>query len=87
VELVAYWHARGVDPTPDLVTTSASGYDPDLTPADADAEIPMVAAATGIAPARLRALVASQTHRAQFGFLGSATVNVLELNEALARLR
>src|ERR1700685_4050176 len=46
--LVAYWHARGVDPTPDLVTTSGSGYDPDITPADATAEIPMVSAATGI---------------------------------------
>ena len=33
--LVAYWHARGVNPTPDLVTTSGSGYDPDITAADA----------------------------------------------------
>ena len=33
--LVAYWHSRGVNPTPDLVTTSGSGYDPDITAADA----------------------------------------------------
>ncbi len=84
--LVAYWRARGVEPTPDLVTTSASGLDPDISPADAVAEIPMVSAATGIAPARLRALVAAQTHGMQLGFLGSPYVNVLELNEALAKL-
>lgn len=52
-ELVAYWHARGVSPTPDLVTTSGSGYDPDITVADAMAQIPMVSAATGITPTRL----------------------------------
>src|SRR3984885_7545738 len=41
-ELAAYWHKRGVNPTPDLVTTSGSGYDPDITVADAEAQIPMV---------------------------------------------
>jgi len=85
--LVAYWKARGVDPTPDLVTTSGSGYDPDITPADAIAEIPMVSAATGISPARLRTLISSQTHGAQLGFLGSSYIVVLQLNEALAGLR
>jgi len=85
--LVAYWHARGVDPTPDLVTTSGSGYDPDITPADAIAEIPMVARATGIAPARLRALIGSVTQSEQLGFLGSSVVDVLQLNEALAKLK
>ena len=85
--LVAYWKARGVDPTPDLVTTSGSGYDPDITAADAIAQIPMVSAATGISPARLRALIASQTHGAELGFLGSSYIVVLQLNEALAALR
>jgi K+-transporting ATPase ATPase C chain len=86
-ELVAYWHARGVDPTPDLVTTSGSGLDPDIAPQDAYVQIPMVAAATGIPAARLRQLVASQVHPAQLGFLGSDSIVVLELNEALAKLR
>jgi K+-transporting ATPase ATPase C chain len=86
-ELVAYWHARGVDPTPDLVTTSGSGYDPDITPADARAEVPMVSRATGIAPATLRALITRQTQGSQLGFLGSSTLDVLQLNQALARLR
>ena len=85
--LVAYWNKLGVDPTPDLVTTSGSGYDPDITPQDALVQIPMVSRATGLPPARLRSLIASQTHGAQFGFLGSSYVVVLELNEALAALR
>ncbi len=85
--LVAYWHSRGVNPTPDLVTTSGSGYDPDISAADAIAEIPMVSRATGLAPATLRALVASQNNSAQLGFLGSSYVNVLQLNEALIKLR
>jgi K+-transporting ATPase ATPase C chain len=86
-ELVAYWHARGVNPTPDLVTTSGSGYDPDISQADALAQIPMVSAATGIAPATLRSLIASQTRGAQLGFLGTSYINVLQLNEALQKLR
>ncbi len=85
-ELVTYWHTLGVNPTPDLVTTSASGYDPDISPQDAIVQIPMVAKATGIAPARLRTLIAKESHGAQFGFLGSAYINVLQLNEALANL-
>jgi K+-transporting ATPase ATPase C chain len=85
--LVAYWKARGVNPTPDLVTTSGSGIDPDITAADALAEIPMVAKATGLSPATLRALVNRENNGAQLGFLGSSYINVLQLNEALARLR
>lgn len=84
--LVAYWHNLGVNPTPDLVTTSGSGYDPDITPADARVQIPMVAKATGIAPSRLRALIAQETNRPQLGFLGSSFIDVLQLNEALANL-
>jgi K+-transporting ATPase ATPase C chain len=85
--LVKYWHARGVDPTPDLVTTSASGYDPDISEADALAQIPMVAKATGLSPEKLRALIALQTHGAQWGFLGAQYIDVLELNEGLAKLK
>ncbi len=85
--LVAYWRARGVDPTPDLVTTSASGIDPDITPQDALVQIPMVSKATGISPAKLKALVKSYTQSAQLGFLGSSYIDVLQLNEGLAKLK
>ncbi len=85
--LAAYWHARGVNPTPDLVTTSGSGYDPDISAADARAEIPMVSRATGLAPATLRTLIARQTSGAELGFLGTSYINVLQLNEALVKLR
>ena len=85
--LVAYWHKLGVDPTPDLVTTSGSGYDPDITPADATAEIPMVSRATGLSPATLKALIRQQTHGEELGFLGSQYIIVLQLNEALSRLQ
>ena len=85
--LVAYWHRRGVNPTPDLVTTSGSGLDPDIAPQDAIVQIPMVSKASGIAPSALRALIARETNGAQLGFLGSSYINVLQLNEALAHLR
>jgi potassium-transporting ATPase KdpC subunit len=86
-ELVAYWHALGVDPTVDLVTTSGSGYDPDIAPEDAIVQIPMVSKATGISPAALRALISKQTHSAEWGFLGSKYIVVLQLNEALAKMQ
>ena len=85
--LLVYWHKLGVNPTPDLVTTSGSGYDPDITPLDATVQIPMVARATGVSPSTLQGLIARQTHGRQLGFLGSPYVDVLQLNEALAQLR
>jgi K+-transporting ATPase ATPase C chain len=85
-ELIAYWHARGVQPTSDLVTTSGSGIDPDITPTDAVAEIPMVAAATGLSDSVLTHLIKQQTQGAELGFLGSPYVDVLQLNEALVKL-
>ena len=84
--LVAYWKARGVNPTPDLVTTSGSGYDPDISQQDALVQIPMVSRATGLSPSVLRGLVVSQTQVAELGFLGTSYVNVLQLNEALHNL-
>jgi K+-transporting ATPase ATPase C chain len=90
-ELIAYWHKLGVNPTPDLVTTSGSGYDPDITPQDALVQIPMVCKAvckaTGISPSVLRTLIARETQGEELGFLGSSYIDVLQLNEALARLR
>jgi K+-transporting ATPase ATPase C chain len=84
--LIAYWHKMGVNPTPDLVTTSGSGLDPDITPADAYAEVPMVSKATGLSPKVLDKLIARETQSAQFGFLGSDYIVVLQLNEALAKM-
>ena len=84
--LVAYWHRMGVNPTPDLVTTSGSGLDPNITPQDALVQIPMVSKARGVSRTALRQLISSQTHPAELGF-GSSYIVVLQLNEALARLR
>jgi potassium-transporting ATPase KdpC subunit len=85
--LIDYWHRRGVSPTSDLVTTSGSGLDPDITPDDAKAEIPMVSRATGLSSSVLTHLIDQQTEGAQLGFLGSPYVVVLQLNEALAQLK
>ncbi len=87
-KLVAYWKSLGIDnPTPDLVTTSGSGLDPDITPQDAAVQISMVSAATGIRSSQLQTLIHQETHQAQWGFLGSDYINVLQLNEALAKLK
>jgi K+-transporting ATPase ATPase C chain len=64
----------------DLVTTSASGLDPDITPADADFQLPRVAKERGSTVEQLRSLVARHTDGRQFGILGEPRVNVLELN-------
>jgi K+-transporting ATPase ATPase C chain len=64
----------------DLVTTSASGLDPHISPAAAEFQIPRVARERKISETDLRAIVARHMEGRQFGFLGEARVNVLELN-------
>jgi K+-transporting ATPase ATPase C chain len=64
----------------DLVTTSASGLDPHISPAAAEFQIPRVARERHVSEDQLRHLVRSHTEGRQFGFLGEPRVNVLELN-------
>ncbi len=67
----------------DLVTTSASGLDPDISPAAADFQVPRLAAQRHLSESALRSLIAAHTSPRQLGFLGEPRVNVLALNRAL----
>jgi potassium-transporting ATPase KdpC subunit len=71
----------------DLVTSSGSGLDPDISPAAAEFQIPRVAHSRGMKQEDLRALVQKRTKGRDLGFLGEPRVNILELNLELDTLR
>jgi K+-transporting ATPase ATPase C chain len=76
--------ANGNAPIPvDLVTASASGLDPDISPAAAAYQVPRVAKARGMTDAQVQAIVDRYTQGPMLGFLGAANVDVLEVNLAL----
>lgn len=70
----------GVPVPIDLVTTSASGLDPQISPAAAEFQVPRVARERGLPAEQVRQIVRAHTAGRQFGFLGEPGVNVLELN-------
>jgi K+-transporting ATPase ATPase C chain len=75
-------HADGPPPM-DLITSSGSGVDPDISPAGASWQIPRIAAARGMSQATVKAIVDAHVRGRTIGILGDPRVNVLELNLAL----
>ena len=73
---------RGAIPS-DMVTSSGSGLDPDISPDNAHLQVARVARARGMDAGAVQAIVDRHTERRQFGLLGERRVNVLELNLAL----
>lgn len=81
---------EGVDPSlvpPDAVTASASGLDPDISPAYAALQVARVARVTGLSTGAVQKLVADSTEGRILGFLGEPTVNVTTVNLAVSEAR
>ncbi|WP_379971167.1 potassium-transporting ATPase subunit KdpC [Ectobacillus sp. sgz5001026] len=71
----------------DIVTTSGSGFDPDVSPEGAKAQVPHVSQATGITQEQLLSLIDSHTNGRQLGLFGEPRVNILELNLVLQQMK
>jgi potassium-transporting ATPase KdpC subunit len=71
----------------DLVTTSASGLDPDITPAAAEFQVPRLARERGLGEDQVRQIIRQYTQGRQLGFLGEPRVNVLEVNLVLDEMK
>ena len=86
---VEAWRAlAGPGPVPaDAVTTSASGLYPDISPANAFAQVPSVAKARDLDEPRVRALVEASVEKPFLGFVGEPRVNILRLNLAIDQLK
>ncbi len=84
---IALLKKEGIPPTNDLVTTSGSSLDPDISPAAAYDQAAAVAKANGLSISTVDHLIAAHVAGAQLGFLGAPYVNVLQLNQALAKAR
>ena len=82
-QIEAFDHVKISQIPPDAVTTSGSGMDPGISPANAAIQVDRVAAARHVSPADVTALVKQYTHGRVLGFLGQPYVNVLDLNLAL----
>ena len=82
-QIEAFDHVKISQIPPDAVTTSGSGMDPGISPANAAIQVDRVAAARHVSPAQIEALVTQYTRGRVLGFLGEPYVNVLDLNLAL----